>query len=250
LDMRLFANPEFSGAVGSNLISVFSLVGVYFFLAQQFQFVAGDSPLQAGFWLLPGELAALFGSLLVTKVVLIGGRRLAIGRGITLGAVGMLMVGLVQLSVTTVLVTGMVLVGLGFGMSLTGTSDAILAAAPPERAGAASAVSETAYELGSALGIAVLGTIAGLYYRQHVVVPTGLPTDAQQATADSLTAAIEAAQGLPAAVGDAMVSAAQIAYANAFGVACLVAAVIAAVGAVVAFRVLPSKSGESAEVGH
>jgi DHA2 family multidrug resistance protein-like MFS transporter len=219
---------------------------VYFFLAQQFQFVEGDSPLQAGFWLLPGELGALVGSLLVTKIVFRSGRRMAIGAGIGMGAVGMLILGLNQLSGTVLLVTAIVLVGLGFGMSLTGTSDAILAAAPPERAGAASAVSETAYELGSALGIAILGTIAGLYYRHDVVIPAGLPAEAQKATADSLAAATQSAQDLPPALAEAMLSAAQVAYANAFSVACLVAAVIAAAGAVVAFRVLPGKAQEDA----
>jgi DHA2 family multidrug resistance protein-like MFS transporter len=50
-------------------------------------------------------------------------------------------------------------VGAGAGFSFTVTADVILSSVPPARAGAASAVSETAYELGAALGIAVLGSI-------------------------------------------------------------------------------------------
>lgn len=244
IDIRLFKIPAFGGAVSADLISVFGLMGVYFFLAQQFQLALGDSPLQAGFQLLPAELAALVGALSASRIIAIYGRRVAIGGGITLGATGLLILGLVHATGVAPVTLAIVLVGLGFGVSLTGTSDAILAAAPPDRAGAAAAVSETAYELGAALGIAILGTVLGAYYRAIVVVPAGLPTDASAAVDDSLSSTVGAIGNQPQDIADQMLLAARAAFTDAFSVTSIVASVICFAGAIVAFRVLPTKAEE------
>ena len=67
-----------------------------------------------------------------------------------------------------------VLIGAGIGLSETLTNDAILASAPPGRAGSASAVSETAYEVGAVLGTAVLGSVLGAAYARALDVPTSI----------------------------------------------------------------------------
>ena len=66
------------------------------------------------------------------------------------------------------------LVGAGIGLSETLTNDAILASAPAARAGSASAVSETAYEVGAVLGTAVLGSVFGAVYARRWTVPTSI----------------------------------------------------------------------------
>lgn len=71
----------------------------------------------------------------------------------------------------------LVIVGAGVGLALTLTTDAVVSAVPADKAGAASAVSETAYELGAALGIAVLGTVLSAW------AATGTFTEAMQGTA-------------------------------------------------------------------
>ncbi len=249
IDMRLFKIPAFSGAVSADLISVFGLMGVYFFLAQQFQLVDGDSPLQAGFQLLPAEVAALIGALAAGRVINRMGRKFTIVGGVSLGAFGLLGLGAIHLDGLVPVTIAMMCVGLGFGASLTGTADAILTAAPPERAGAAGAVSETAYELGAALGIAILGSILGAWYRKVVEVPPGLPPEASAAVEDSLTTTVDVITRLPADVADQMLAASRIAFTDALSVTCLVAAAICAIGALVAFKVLPKRSEETAPVG-
>ena len=248
IDIRMFKNKAFSGAVFSDLISVFGLMGVYFFLGQQFQMVDGDSPLQAGFQLLPAEIAALLGALSASTLIGRRGRRFAIGTGIAVGACGLLGLGLIHVSGLIAVTLAIILVGAGFGISLTGTSDAILASAPPERAGAASAVSETAYELGAALGIALLGTVLGAWYRYKVEVPGAIPADAQAATADSLASVVSSVDSFPAdsfpGVADEMLAAARVAFTDGLSFTCVVAAVVCAIGAAVAFRVLPAKEDE------
>lgn len=244
INLRLFKNPTFGGAVMSDLIAVFGLIGVYFFLAQQFQFVEGESPLEAGLRLAPSPAAALVGSLLAAPIINRFGRRLAIAGGMTLGASGLALLGAVHMTGLIVTIFAMMLVGYGFGTSLTGTSDAILSAAPPEQAGAAAATAETGYELGAALGIAILGTTLSAWYRYMVEVPPGLPPDAQAAVADSLATTAEIASEFPVDVAAAMLDAARIAFTDAFSLTAIVAAVVCWVGAAVAWRVLPRKRDE------
>ena len=249
IDMALFKVPAFSGAVGADLVSVFGLMGVYFFLAQQFQLVQGESPLQSGFQLLPAEVAALVGAFVAARVIRNLGRRAAVVGGIALGAIGLLGLGVIHLEGNLLVILAMVCVGLGFGCSLTATADAILAAAPPERAGAAGAVSETAYELGAALGIAILGSILGAWYRHVIVIPAGLPADASAAVEESLSTTVEAVRSAPAAVVEPMLEASKIAFTDALSVTCLVAGVICAIAAYIALRVLPTKENEVEPVG-
>ena len=249
IDMALFKVPAFSGAVGADLVSVFGLMGVYFFLAQQFQLVQGESPLQSGFQLLPAEVAALVGAFVAARVIRNLGRRAAVVGGIALGAIGLLGLGVIHLEGNLLVILAMVCVGLGFGCSLTATADAILAAAPPERAGAAGAVSETAYELGAALGIAILGSILGAWYRHVIVIPPGLPADASAAVEESLSTTVEAVRSAPAAVVEPMLEASKIAFTDALSVTCLVAGVICAIAAYIALRVLPTKENEVEPVG-
>lgn len=105
-------------------------------------------------------------------------------------------------------------------------------------------MSETAYELGAALGIAILGTVLGAYYRAIVVVPAGLPTDASAAVDDSLSSTVGAIAEQPQDIADQMLLTARTAFTDAFSVTSIVAAVICFAGAIVAFRVLPTKAEE------
>ncbi len=249
IDIRLFRIPAFSGAVVSNLVSVFGLMGVYFFLAQQFQLVNGDSPLQSGFQLLPAGIASLTGSLVATKVILRWGRRICISGGIAIGSLGLLFLGLIHFDGLILVTFAIVLVGFGFGSSLTGAADAILTSAPPERAGAASAVSETAFELGAALGIAILGTLLGTLYRANVEVPAGLTPEAEGALTDSLASAVHVAGSLPSAMAEAVLVASRVAFTDAFSITVIIAAIICGTGATIAFKVLPNKANEPVAVG-
>jgi DHA2 family multidrug resistance protein-like MFS transporter len=169
LDVSLFRSPAFSGAVAANTISIFGFVGLLFFFSQYLQLVRGLSPLRAGMV----ELSATVSSILVIAVAGVALRRLGRGRAISLGlALGA--VGLAVLAVTEAqpgvagIVVGFAIVGLGAGLSMTLTTDAVVGAAPRSRAGAASSIAETAYELGAALGIAVLGSVQTALYRAHL----------------------------------------------------------------------------------
>lgn len=245
INMALFKNPAFSGAVISQLISVFALIGCTFYLAQLLQMVGGYSPMQAAIRLLPVEIAGLIGGPLAAKFINQWGRRLVITGGILMGAVGLFGVALSQGEGVVLLSISLVLVGFGVGLSLTGAADSVLGTAPPEHAGAASAVGETSYELGTALGIALLGTVLGTWYYLRVAIPPGLTPEQSVTAQESLPEAIAVSKQLPPDIASELLTSAQTTFTQGFVVLCLAAAVICLIGSMVAFKVLPKKSEEA-----
>jgi len=242
VDVRLFASGPFSGAVLGMLLSVFGLAGALFFFSQYLQFVKGLSPLAAGVFELPATMAALVAALVAGRLMRRFGRGPLTGLGLV--AIGLGMAGIaLELDNPHYLVFAipLVLIGGGDGVALTVASDTILAVAPKDRAGAASAVSETGYELGTALGIALLGSVLTAIYQRSLALPPGLDAAVTKAAIESPGGAYEAAPGLPAALGQALEEAAHTAFQHAMSVTTLVGAVVLFVGAVVAWWCLPGK---------
>jgi len=117
--------------------------------------------------------------------------------------------------------------------------------APPERAGAASGISETAAELGGALGIAILGSIGIAVYRSQLAsnLPAGVLAEAAEAARGTLGGAVGVARQLPGQTGQALLEVARGAFVSGLHVAAAISAgvaVIAAIITVVALRHLPA----------
>ncbi|WP_051298755.1 MFS transporter [Arthrobacter castelli] len=201
VDVGLFVNPRFSGAVLGAGLAMFSLVGVMFYSAQYLQLVAGLSPLIAAFAMLP--IMAAVGGMSVLASVLVPrfGYPLVFGAGSAVAAAGMLAFSRVPVDDGLIVaVVASAFIGAGIAPMMTLATDVVVDAAPPSRSGAASALSETAAELGAALGIAVLGSIGTALYRSRVLdgVPADLPPEATEAVSSSLGAALSVAEQLPA----------------------------------------------------
>lgn len=127
-----------------------------------------------------------------------------IAGGLAVAAVGFGL--LMQIDASTsflFLATGLVISSLGLAPVFTLTTDLVVGSAPPERAGAASAISETTGELGGALGIAVLGSIGTTIYRTELArnIPAGIPPEAQEAALESLAGAVSLVGQLPGSLG-------------------------------------------------
>ncbi|KUH37784.1 MULTISPECIES: MFS transporter [Streptomyces] len=234
LDMRLFQHRGFSGAVLADLLTILGLSGLIFFLSQFLQLVQGRSPLEAGLAELPAALGAVGAGLLAG----IAARRFSVRSVVAggLAAVGLALAALTVLDRTTgypMLGVSLLVVGVGAGLAFTVTADVILSSVPKEQAGAASAVSETAYELGAALGIALLGSVVTGVYRDFPT-PPGVPAGTAAAAHESLGGAVEAAKVLPERSAEALLTAAQHAFveglriAAGFGAAVLLATAVAA----------------------
>ena len=167
-----------------------------------------------------------------------------------MGAVGLAMLAsITDASALATLVWASVIISLGLAPVFTATTDLIVGSAPPERAGAASGISETGAELGGALGIAILGSIGTAVYRAALTdqLPVGVPAEAAAAARDTLGAAVAAAQGLPARMGSDLVASAADAFILGMRVSAAVATVVAVALAVVSVAFLRHVRGASQE---
>lgn len=195
VDMTLFARPVFAVSIATNALAVFFLFGAFVFTAQYLQLVAGLTPLEAGLWSLPGALAFAAVSPFTAALV----RRFSAHRVMSGGLAGSA-AGFAMLAAATTLpevVLANTIIALGITPVATLTTGYIVGAAPVSKAGVASALSETAAELGGALGIALLGSLMTFVYvaaMAHAATP-GLTPEAAAAARATLAGAVEAAAG-------------------------------------------------------
>ena len=208
LDLRLFRHPPFTGGLLNNLVASTTFIGFLFFVSQHLQLVEGMPPLRAGLALLPGAVVTIVSGLLVVRLAASVRPSLVLGGGLLLMASGFLLVLFGDLSGGLVLVLALVVIGLGSGAAQTIAGDLILTEVAPEQAGAASAISETAYELGAGLGVAVLGTAVTATYMRLVVPPPGLDPEQSATASQTLGGAVDVADDLgPGAAGELLASA-------------------------------------------
>ena len=249
IDLRLFRLPAFSASLAINVLGLFTVFGCSLFIAQYLQLVIGLDPLAAGLWTAPSGVAFVAGSMLTPLIV----RRIrhahVIAGGLLISALGFGV--LTQIGENHgLLFLGWLLFCLGLAPAATLTTDLVVGVAPPERTGAASAISETSFELGGALGIAVLGSIATALYRRIMADAVhGLPTEAAGAARDTLAAALGVARELPVARGAELLGAARAAFTHSIAVCaglCCAIAIVAAIVAVVVLRRVPVSSADPA----
>ena len=233
LEVGLFTNRVFSASVLANFMAIFSISGLIFFVSQYLQLVLALSPMEAGLYLLPGAAATVVMGLAAVALARVAPIWLLIPVGLLLATAGYLLgTTLTGSSSVGVIVVIFVLVGGGAGLAETLTNDAILASVPPERAGAASGISETAYELGASLGVAILGSVLAAVYRTRLELPDGLDPAAADQARETLGGAVSAADGLPAAQADALLEAARSAFAHGVDLTSAIGAVLAFLTAV------------------
>lgn len=243
LDMRLFRRGTFSGALLVNLLSVVSLVGFLYFVAQHLQLIVGLSPMQAGFALVPGLVAMIIAGLVVVPIAKRFPARVVVPIALLFSAAGYIAVAFSTAGGSVaVLVAAFAALGIGIGAAETVSNELILSSAPPEKAGAASAVSETAYELGAVLGTSVLGGILTAFYRSHLVLPEGVAGGAADAARETLAGAMAEAAHLDPTLGQALRDAAATAFDGGVTVTALIGAGLVVLAGVLAAITLRERS--------
>ncbi|MFJ7213672.1 MFS transporter [Amycolatopsis sp. NPDC098790] len=241
IDISLFRSLPFTVAVLANIAGVFAMTGMLYFFPQYLQIVLGYSSLESGLWSLPLAAGAIIGALTSPLVA----RRLTagwvVGTGLALTATGYVVMSHLGVDGLMVLaVAGGVLLGGGVGLADTLTNDVIIGTAPADKAGAAAGVSETAYELGGALGTAVLGTLGVSLYRGHVLagLPPETPPALAGAAAETVGAADRIAAELPAGAAARFTSVVDDAFVAAMSQTFVIAAVIVGVAAIAVLAAL------------
>ena len=242
LDLSLFSRPAFAAALAINVFGFFAAFGAFLFIAQYLQLVLGLSPLEAALWSLPSGIGFIIGSLLTPRLLSLMRPAYVLGLSLSLAAIGYLL--LTQLGgpqTMALLVIGNFLLSLGTAPCAAIAADLVMAAAPPERAGAASGLNETSSEFGGALGIALLGSIVTAVYRGGLngTLPAGLDTDAAATALRGLGSATVLADAMPDGTGATLLEAARTAYTGAMQITSTLSAaavLAAALTAVLMFR--------------
>lgn len=234
IDIKLFGYAPFASSILANFLSIVGLIGFIFFVSQHLQLVLGLSPLAAGLVTLPGAVLSMVAGIGVVRLVRWFAPHSLVVTGLVLVSLGFGMILLFRhdLMVAAV-VASFIVLEVGVGISQTITNDTIVSSVPPAKAGAASAVSETAYELGAVVGTAILGTIFTAFYRANVQVPQGLSAGQTADAAESIGGATAVARQLPPEVADKLLDSAKVAFDSGIAPTAIIAGLLTLVAAVV-----------------
>ncbi|WP_339650285.1 MFS transporter [Halopseudomonas pelagia] len=202
LDLQLFASRTFTAALIILLVGLIGVAGMMLLVTQYLQLVAGYSPLVAGLWMGPPALMMVLAGVLAPLFARRFRPAFVIAGVLVFSSIGCGMLALVDAATVQVsqVVIGFSLVYLGLGTIAALGTDLVVGAAPSEKAGSASAMSEMVQELGVAFGVALLGSLATLLYRVQIAssIPAEISDEANSALGDSLWAAKSIADQLPA----------------------------------------------------
>jgi EmrB/QacA subfamily drug resistance transporter len=225
LDPRLFRHRGFATGSASLLVLFAALFGIFLVILQYLQLMLGYSALKAALALLPMTFVMIPISTVAAPLSMRFGQKLVGGSGLAVSAVGLVAFSTLdaQSGFATLLVAQVIL-AVGVGLAMTPATNAIVSSLPTAKQGVASAVNDTTREIGTALGIAIMGSMFNTGYRQGLSghlsgVPDGAAAQARRAPA----LALDAAHGLGHA-GDSLAAAARDAFSSGMRFSMLVGA--------------------------
>ncbi|MGI5167259.1 MFS transporter [Spirillospora sp. CA-253888] len=252
LEVRLFRNRAFTAGTVTALAVSIAMAATMLLLAQWMQLVQGYSPLETGVRMLPEAVAAMIASPLAPALAARIGARTVLAGGLGVAGIGLLVIFLWPWALGyPAVAVALTLVGVGLG-SLAIASAVIMAGAPPAKSGSAAAIEETSYEIGGALGVAVLGSIAAVFYRTHLTLDDLAADGVTGATAhqaqESIGGAMEIARHL-GETGVRLADQAQAAFTGSLEWTGLAGGVLMLATALVVWRLTP-RDLDLAEVQH
>lgn len=248
IELRLFRIPAFSVAIITYTLSCLAMFGAYIFVAQHLQLVLGQSPMVAGLWTVPWALAFIAGSMLTPFVVARLGQKTTIVGGLCVAAVSFALLAWAGAQAGPIgIAVAVVIQSLGLAPVFTLANDVVVGAAPPERAGAAAAISETSSEFGGAVGIAIFGSIGTAIYRAAMgdFAPPGVPPELLEAARSTLGAAVEVSRQLEQAVGATLLLESRAAFVHGLQWTASIGALVMVGAALLAARALKPVAAES-----
>ncbi|WP_162909699.1 MFS transporter [Aggregatilinea lenta] len=255
LPLGFFRNMSFTGANLALTLVVFGLFGSVFFFSQYFQSVQGYTALEAGLRMFPQAIVLMFSAAMSARVAQVLGTKITVGVGILIAAGGLFFMSQV-LDVGTsygIILLGMIILGIGMGMAMSPATNSIMGSVPVRKAGIGSAMNDTTRQLGGALGVAVLGTIANNTYLTQITaleskLPPQIPGDLYKAVESSIQGAHIAAGMVPdPTIAQLIVNSANHAFTAGMNDGMLIGSAIMLLASLIAFAILPSEVRRSTE---
>ena len=248
LDMSFFRNPAFATATSGMILVFLAMFGVMFLVTQYFQLILDYSPLSSAVRFLPMAPIMIIVAPMTPRLSARFGANRVVTAGLVMVAAGLLMFRGLGLTTPYAYILACVICFVsGMALTMSPMTAAIMSAVPARRAGAGSAMNDATRELGAALGVAVLGSVAASQYTAKVAgLSKGLPTGARSVAESSLSGALAVAQRMPGQAGRALARGAELAFVDGLHFAVLVGALLALASAVLVYRYLPAELADEA----
>ncbi len=239
LDLSLFRNRTFTAALSIMSVGALTMGGIFLLVSQYLQLVEGLTAAEAGLALVPQALAVVLGSTIAPRLTRRMRPEFVLGFGMLVAAAGMVLFTQIDNSNGVVLVVfGVSIAAFGMGPQGVLGTEMVIGSVPPNKAGAASAMSETAAEFGISTGIAVFGSVGTAIYRADVIVPAGAGPEAHE----SLAGAVNAAAALDDNVAAPLLASAREAFTSGLHTVAILSAIVVAGFALVGMVTLRSTS--------
>jgi EmrB/QacA subfamily drug resistance transporter len=253
LKLAFFRDRRFSIAATAECLGVFGLLGALFLQTQFLQFDLGNSPLQAGLRILPMAATLVVSAVLSPFIARFIGVKFTVAVALAAIAGGLWQISAASSFATTYgdVLPGLLLIGLGAGLLLPTATNSVVGSVPQGDSGMGSATNAVSLQVGGALGVAVIGSVASTRYQDHMTAVLDgrhLPPSVSNAILGSLGGALGVAHAVGGATGTLLGVAARAAFMNGLGVSFSVGAIVALGGILIVLAYLPSSaSAESSD---
>ncbi len=248
LPLHFFKQRDFTGAVLVLGLAFFSAIVVFFFLVQYFQLIQGRSPFETGLMILPNAGAIVLAAGVAQWALPKFGPRSIVSIGVSIMVLGVVLFTTVDAGTSALTSISYIMVfGFGFGLASQPLTDTVMAAVPVEDAGIGSAVNDVSRELGSALGIAILGSIVSSFYRSNVrsELDGQVPDELIEVAGEGLGVLGVASQQLEPDVAATLVAGANTAFIDAMTSGFWLSAGFLSLGVLTSLVLLPRRSRET-----
>ena len=247
LKLAFFRDRRFSIAAAAECLGVFGLLGALFLQTQFLQFDLGNSPLQAGLRILPMAATLVVSAVLSPFIARFIGVKFTVAAALAAIAGGLWQISAASSFATTYgdVLPGLLLIGLGAGLLLPTATNSVVGSVPQGDSGMGSATNAVALQVGGALGVAVIGSVASTRYQDHMATALEgrhLPTSVTHTILGSLGGALSVAHVVGGATGALLADAARAAFMNGLGVSFSVGAIVALGGILIVLAYLPSSA--------
>jgi EmrB/QacA subfamily drug resistance transporter len=241
LDMRYFRNPSFSVATSGMVVVYVAIYGVMFIFTQYFQLIRGYGPLATAVRMSPIGPVMMIIAPMTPRIVRKLGANITVGIGMALVGIAYILLGQVTTTTPYAYIISVLLVQVvGAALTTSPITASIMSAVPARKAGTASAMNNTTRELGTALGVAVLGSVAASKFASGIASAIEpLSATDRSATRESLSGALAVARRLGGEQGLGLVHAANEAFVDGVRLAAVIGGGISVLAAVAVLRYLP-----------
>ncbi|CDG95967.1 MFS transporter [Xenorhabdus bovienii] len=226
MDISLFRNGAFTGSIIVNLLSLGLLIGFVFFATQYLQIVLNMKPLAASLALVPGQIMAIVFGMVIVPIAQRVPSHWLVPLLLALAGTAFLLIACVGSNLTSIVIA-FALLSIGVGAIASVSNDLVLSAVPSSKAGAASAISETAYEVGVVFGTTILGGLVTAFYRLNLQLPKSISQEQAGLALETLAGAYVIAASLIETEGRQLMDAAAHSFTSAIHITSWLTVVLA-----------------------